>query len=38
MEVEKHRPNWNLVKDVLAGKKPLSTLSKKCPPNLKYEE
>ncbi|RDC56456.1 hypothetical protein DU508_12755 [Pedobacter chinensis] len=29
---EKYRPNWDVVKDVLDGKKPLSTLSKKCPP------
>ena len=35
---EKHSPNWDLVKDVLVGKKPLSTLFKKCPPNLIYEE
>ncbi|WP_410478497.1 ORF6N domain-containing protein [Pedobacter frigoris] len=25
------RPNWNIVKDVLQGLKPLSTLSKDCP-------
>lgn len=35
---EKHRQNWGQIKDVLAGKKPLSSLSKKCPPNLKYEQ
>jgi hypothetical protein len=26
-----YRPNWDLVKEVLQGKKPLSTLSKDCP-------
>lgn len=35
---EIHRPNWDLVKDVIAGKKPLNSISKKCPPQVKYEE
>lgn len=38
IEAEKYRPNWNLVKDVLDGIKPLITFSKKCPPILIYEE
>jgi len=25
------RPDWSVVKDVIDGKKPLSTLSKDCP-------
>lgn len=28
---EIYRPDWNMVKDVLDGKAPLSTLSKDCP-------
>lgn len=38
VDAEKHRPNWDLVKDVIAGKKPLNSISKKCPPQVKYEE
>lgn len=28
---EKYRPNWDLIKDVLDGKKPISSISKNCP-------
>lgn len=30
---QNYRPKWNLVQEVLSGRQPLSTLSKKCPPD-----